>query len=193
MRATRVMRLPPRERILDAAEELFFHEGIRRVTVDAIATRAETTKAAVYRHFDSKEALVAEWLRIVTTQYAEVLDRLEAEHPSDPRAQLLGFVRFVIDGLEATSYRGCPFVNSLAELPEVDDPARKVIEAHKARQAQRILSLCRDIGLRDPELAAAQITFLLEGAQVSAQNRSLHDIGRFLDRSIASILADVKS
>jgi AcrR family transcriptional regulator len=191
MRATRVLRLPPRERVLDAAEELFFSEGIRRVTVDAIATRAETTKAAVYRHFESKEALVAEWLRIVTAQYAEVLDRLEDKHPDDPKAQLLGFVRFVVDGLEATAYRGCPFINSLAELPVADDPARKVIEAHKARQARRILSLCERIGLKDPGLAAAQITFVLEGAQVTAQNRSIGGIGRLVDRSVEEILSHV--
>nr|WP_281436101.1 TetR/AcrR family transcriptional regulator [Methylobacterium sp. OT2] len=192
MRATRVLRLPPRERVLDAAEELFFSEGIRRVTVDAIATRAETTKAAVYRHFESKEALVAEWLRIVTAQYAEVLDRLEAEHPDDPRAQLLGFVRFIVDGLEATSYRGCPFINSLAELPESDDPARRIIEDHKARQVRRIRALCERIGSKDPELAAAQITFILEGAQVSAQNRSLGNIGSVVERSVEGILSSTR-
>lgn len=188
MRPSRVMRLPPRERILDAAEHLFFHEGIRRVTLDAIAARAETTKVAVYRHFGSKEALVQEWLRIVTAQYAEAQDRLAAEYPEEPKAQLLAHVRSVAEGLGATSYRGCPFINSLAELPDADDPARKIIEAHKARQADRMRSLCRRIGLKDPEVAAARVTFLLEGAQVSAQNKSFSDAGTLVQAAIESIL-----
>lgn len=188
MRPSRISRLPPRERILDAAEALFFHEGITRVTVEAIATRAETTKMAVYRHFESKETLVKEWLHILTAQYAAVLDRLEAEYPEDPRAQLLGFVRFVTDGLEGTSYRGCPFINTLAELPEHDDPAREIIEAHKARQAQRLAALCERIGLANVQEAAAEITFLLEGAQVSAQNRSFSGIAAILEHAIDRVL-----
>jgi AcrR family transcriptional regulator len=189
VRSSRVFQLPPRERILDAAEALFFHEGVRRVTVEAIAKRAQTTKMAVYRHFESKEALVEEWLRIVTAQYAEALKELERQQPDNPRAQILGFVRFVIEGLEENSYRGCPFINTLAELPEKNDPARKIIEAHKMTQAQRLSSLCQKMGLKEPEVAAAQIIFLLEGAQVSAQNGSIRDIGTILVKTIGDILA----
>jgi len=187
------MRLPPRERILDAAEDLFFHDGIRRVSVDAIAIHAETTKAAIYRHFDSKEGLVEEWLRIVTARYAEVLDRLAAAYPNDPIEQLKGFATFIANGLATSSYRGCPFINSLAELPEGDDPARKIIEDHKMRQAHRIRVLCEAANMKDSELAAAQIIFMLEGAQISAQNRSVSDVERLVDRAIERILSDNRS
>lgn len=189
MREGRIARLPPRERILDAAEELFFNEGIRRVTVEAIATRGETTKAAVYRHFESKEALVAEWIRIVTAQYSRILDDLEKAHPGDPRAQLYGFAKHIADGLPATSHRGCPFINSIAELPDPDDPVRQLIEAHKQRQAQRIVALCKDAGIPDPDAAAAEISFVLEGAQISAQNRSIADVEKHLMNIVTSVLA----
>ncbi|MGV9388246.1 TetR/AcrR family transcriptional regulator [Streptomyces olivaceus] len=179
-RPSRVAKLPPRERILDAAEELFRSEGIRRVGVQAIAERAGTTKMAIYRHFGTKDALVAEWLRIVAADYQAAFDRVEAEFPDRPREQILGLARFIAEGLPAISHRGCPFINSLAELPDRSHPARQVIEEHKARQTRRLTGMCVRAALPDPEQAAAQITFVLEGAQVSTQNGSIDRAGERL-------------
>ncbi|MET8487036.1 TetR/AcrR family transcriptional regulator [Streptomyces tendae] len=187
-RPGRVAKLPPRERILDAAEELFQSEGIRRVGVQAIADKAETTKMAIYRHFETKDALVAEWLRILAAEYRAAFDRVEAEHPGRPREQILGLARFIADGLPALSYRGCPFVNSLAELPDRSHPARRVIEEHKAHQTRRLVGMCTEAGLPDPEQVAAQITFLLEGAQVSTQNGSIDRAGERLMHIVEAIV-----
>ncbi|MFH9433143.1 TetR/AcrR family transcriptional regulator [Streptomyces rochei] len=187
-RPDRVAKLPPRERILDAAEELFQSEGIRRVGVQAIAEKAETTKMAIYRHFDTKDALVAEWLRIVAAEYRAAFDRVEAEHPGRPREQILGVARFIAEGLPAISHRGCPFINSLAELPDRTHPAREVIERHKADQTRRMVALCAAAGLPDPEQAAAEITFVLEGAQVSTQNGSIDRAGDRLMRIVEAIV-----
>ncbi|MGV9589978.1 TetR/AcrR family transcriptional regulator [Streptomyces tendae] len=187
-RPGRVAKLPPRERILDAAEELFQSEGIRRVGVQAIADKAETTKMAIYRHFETKDALVAEWLRILAAEYRAAFDRVEAEHPGRPREQILGLARFIADGLPALSYRGCPFVNSLAELPDRCHPARRVIEEHKAHQTRRLVGMCTEAGLPDPEQVAAQITFLLEGAQVSTQNGSIDRAGERLMHIVEAIV-----
>ncbi|MFE5598400.1 TetR/AcrR family transcriptional regulator [Streptomyces coelicoflavus] len=187
-RPGRVAKLPPRERILDAAEELFRNEGIQRVGVQAIAEKAETTKMAIYRHFETKDALVAEWLRILAAEYQAAFDRVEAEHPGRPREQILGLARFIADGLPALSYRGCPFVNSLAELPDRSHPARQVIEEHKARQTRRLVGMCTEAGLPDPEQVAAQITFVLEGAQVSTQNGSIDRTGERLLRIVEALV-----
>ncbi|MET9857836.1 helix-turn-helix domain-containing protein [Streptomyces smyrnaeus] len=187
-RPSRVAKLPPRERILDAAEELFQSEGIRRVGVQTIAERAETTKMAIYRHFETKDELVAEWLRIVAADYQAAFDRVEAEHPGRPREQILGLARFIADGLPRLSHRGCPFINSLAELPERSHPARQVIEQHKARQTRRLIGMCTGAGLPDPEQAAAEITFVLEGAQVSTQNGSIDQAGDRLMRIVEGIV-----
>ncbi|MCC8450984.1 TetR/AcrR family transcriptional regulator [Streptomyces rochei] len=187
-RPDRVAKLPPRERILDAAEELFQSEGIRRVGVQAIAEKAETTKMAIYRHFDTKDALVAEWLRIVAAEYRAAFDRVEAEHPGRPREQILGVARFIAEGLPAISHRGCPFINSLAELPDRTHPAREVIERHKADQTRRMVAMCAAAGLPDPEQAAAEVTFVLEGAQVSTQNGSIDRAGDRLMRIVEAIV-----
>lgn len=187
-RQSRVAKLPPRERILDAAEELFSREGIKAVGVQAIADRAETTKMALYRHFETKDALVEEWLRIVAADYTAVFDRLEEAQPDDPRAQILGMARFITDGLPEISHRGCPFINSMAELPDRTHPARRLIEAHKAGQVRRLTDLCARAGLPDPQEAAAEITFVLEGAQVSVQNGSIEHAGERLMRIVEAVL-----
>lgn len=187
-RPGRVAKLPPRERILDAAEELFQSEGIRRVGVQAIAEKAETTKMAIYRHFETKDALVAEWLRILAADYQAAFDRAEAEHPGRPEEQILALARFIADGLPGLSHRGCPFINSLAELPDRSHPARQVIEEHKAHQTRRLVGMCTEAGLPEPEQAAAEITFLLEGAQVSTQNGSIDRTGDRLMRIVERIL-----
>ncbi|MER6055024.1 TetR/AcrR family transcriptional regulator [Streptomyces albidoflavus] len=187
-RPGRVARLPPRERILDAAEELFQSEGIRRVSVQAIAEKAATTKMAIYRHFETKDALVAEWIRIVAADYQAAFDRVEAEHPGRPREQIVGLARFIAEGLPALSHRGCPFINSLAELPDRSHPARQVIEEHKAQQTRRLVGMCAEAGLPDPGQAAAEITFVLEGAQVSTQNGSIDRAGERLMSIVEGIV-----
>ncbi|WP_033287496.1 TetR/AcrR family transcriptional regulator [Amycolatopsis jejuensis] len=185
-RPTRVAKLPPRERILDAAEELFLAEGIGHVGVQAIAERAGTTKMAIYRHFETKDALITEWLRIVAHDYSSAFDRAEQAHPGDLADQIRAVARFIADGLPAISHRGCPFTNSIAELPAPDHPARRLIHEHKTRQLARLTAMCA--GLPDPEQRAAELTFLMEGAQVSVQNGSVEDAGPRLLRMVETIL-----
>ncbi len=187
-RPSRVAKLPPRERILDAAEELFLREGIRQVGVQAIADKAETTKMAIYRHFETKDALVAEWLRIVAADYQAAFDRVETEYPDQPEEQILGLARFIAEGLPAISYRGCPFINSLAELPDPLHPARQVIQDHKAHQTRRLIGMCTEAQMSDPGQAAAEITFALEGAQVSTQNGSIDQTGDRLMKIVEGIV-----
>lgn len=187
-RDTRVARLPPRERILDAAEELFLREGVRAVGVQAIAERAKTTKMALYRHFATKDALIEEWLRIVAAGYSSAFDRTEAEHPGDGRAQVLAVTRFIAEGLPDVAERGCPFVNSIAGLPDREHPARRLIEDHKATQRRRLTGMCRAAGVRDPDEAAAELTFLMEGAQISAQNGSVDRAGERLLAAVEGVL-----
>jgi AcrR family transcriptional regulator len=186
MNANRTM--PPRERVLAAASDLFYNEGIRATGVEAIAARANTTKMALYRHFQSKDALVAEWLRLVTERYWATFDAIEADHKGDPRAQILGWAAFFAKEMIKGSHRGCPFINSVAELPDQASPARRLIAKHKKRQWQRLARLCKAAGLALPEDTASEMMFALEGAQVAAQNRSINDIGGRLARIIDSII-----
>jgi AcrR family transcriptional regulator len=187
-RPERVALLPPRERIIDAAQALFVEQGLTRVTVDAIAAQAGSTKMTLYRHFETKEVLVLEWLRLLTEQYSAVLDDLAEQWPAQPGLQLLGFAQFIALDLARSGYRGCPFTNSLAELPDPQHPARQLIEAHKRRQFQRVAILCREALLPNPVERAQELTFLLEGAQVVAQNKGVDDVAQHLLRMVSKCL-----
>ncbi|MGQ7932187.1 TetR/AcrR family transcriptional regulator [Paraburkholderia sp. D1E] len=181
--------MPPRERVLAAAAELFYAEGIRATGVEAIAARANTTKMALYRHFQSKDALVVEWLRKVAAHYWAAFDAIESAHAGDSRAQILGWATFIADEVAAWSHRGCPFINSIAELPDRNHPARQLIEEHKARQLKRLARLCKSAGLASPDDTASEIMFVLEGVQVAAQNMSVSNIGVCLPRIVEAIVA----
>src|SRR2546421_12087375 len=86
------LQTPPRDRILAAASGLFSRNGIRAVGVEAIAEAAGTNKMTLYRHFDSKDELVAEYLRCLAAEAGRFSDGLAAAHPDDPRAQLRGWL-----------------------------------------------------------------------------------------------------
>src|SRR5579859_3326006 len=81
-------KIPPRERILAVAAELFYRHGIRAVGVEAIAEAAGTNKMTLYRHFPSKDELVAEYLRIIAAMVDRRWSAYEQAHPGDPEAQI---------------------------------------------------------------------------------------------------------
>jgi AcrR family transcriptional regulator len=162
--------MPPRARILAAASELFYRHGIRAVGVEAIAEAAGTNKMTLYRHFPSKDALVAEYLR----QFANASDccweRFAHAHPGDPRAQLVAWLEEMALHLTRPDERGCALANAAIELPEKDHPARRVIEEYKRAQRMRLAGLCERAGLSEPEMLADELHLLLEGARVTAQS-----------------------
>jgi len=161
---------PPRERILAAASELFYRHGVRAVGVEAIAEAAGTNKMTLYRHFDSKDELVADYLRRLAAGASTFWDELEAAHPGDPRAQLRGWLAAMEAHVVDADQRGCALANAAVELPEKDHPARRVIEQFKSAQRDQLVALCGAIGIAEPELLADELFLLLEGARVSAQS-----------------------
>ena len=160
---------PPRERILAAARALFYRHGIRAVGVDAVAEAAGTNKMTLYRHFASKDALVAAYLAGLAAEQDGHWAALAHAHPGDPRAQLSAWLKD-ISGHVSGDARGCAIANAAVELPEIDHPARRVIEANKAAQRDRLAGLCQAAGAREPDLLADEIFLLIEGARISLQS-----------------------
>lgn len=161
---------PPRERILAVARELFYRRGIHAVGVDAIAEAAGTNKMTLYRHFASKDELVAACLRELVREVDQEWAAIAAAHPGDPRGQLLAWLQHIGEWLARESCRGCALANAAIELPDGDHPARKVIKEHKSAVRQQLADLCRDAGLNAPEALADEVFLLCEGARVAAQS-----------------------
>jgi AcrR family transcriptional regulator len=162
--------LPPRERILAVARELFYRRGIHAVGVDAIAEAAGTNKMTLYRHFASKDVLVAACLSELTQEFDAAWDALAAAHAGDPEGQLLAWLRHVGDFKENEAERGCALANAAVELPDKDHPARRVIREYKTTLRERLIQLCRDAKLSDPERLADEVFLLCEGARITAQS-----------------------
>ena len=182
-------RIPPRARILAAAADLFYRHGIRAVGVEAIAEAAGTNKMTLYRHFVSKDELVAEYLRQSAKGADACWARLEQAHPGDPLAQLHAWLREMAGHVARADLRGCPLANAAVELPEKGHPARRVIEEHKAAQRARLIGLCRAAGLSEPDLLADELDLLLEGARVTAQSVGADGLGARLERMGEAMIA----
>ena len=182
-------RISPRERILAAAVDLFYRHGIRAIGVESIAEAAGTNKMTLYRHFASKDELVAEYLRRLAEKASASWERLAAEHPGDPRAQLRGWLENMAAHVGSGDQRGCALANAAVELPEKDHPARRVIEAFKTGQRQRIIDLCAAAELAQPEMLADELFLLLEGARVTAQSIGRDGLGDRLIRMGEAMIA----
>ena len=182
-------RTPPRQRILEAAADLFRRVGIRGVGVEALAEAAGTNKMTLYRHFASKDELVAEWVRGIVAQKEAEWDEIAANHPGDPQAQLVDWSRRVAKKFAEMEERGSALGNALAELPEADHPARRVIDDHRVREHERVRALCREAGFPEPELAADQFYMMIEGAKACVQCIGLKRVGEHLMRSVDALIA----
>src|ERR1700712_3894761 len=112
-----------KERILETADRLFYLQGIRAIGVDTIAAEIGISKRTLYNHFPSKDALIAAYLE----------RRFTKAPPSDkpPVAQILGTFDRLERGFASKGFRGCPFVNAVAELGTGDASVRKIATAFK--------------------------------------------------------------
>jgi len=184
---------PPRERIIAAAADLFQKQGIRGVGVEAIAEAAGTNKMTLYRHFASKDELIAEWARGIVAQKEAEWEELSAKHQDDAQGLLVEWSRRVAAKLETMEKRGSMLANALAELPEKDHPARRVIQAHKLREHKRVQRLCEEAGFQDPDLSANLFYLLLEGAFSCVQCVGVKKFGEDLVRLVDLMVENARS
>jgi AcrR family transcriptional regulator len=159
-----------RDRIFQAASDLFYRKGIKAVGVDAIAEEANTTKMSLYRHFASKDELVAAWLREHNDKFWESWEEIRAKHPHDARARLGAFFNRIGEFCSDPNSRGCAAANAAVELTDPAHPARRVIEEHKATIRARLTEACGEMDVRDPAALADSLFLLMEGAQTSIQS-----------------------
>jgi AcrR family transcriptional regulator len=154
-----------RARILTAASELFYFEGINATGVERIASRASVSKRTLYRHFPSKSALVEEYLRRLRQEAAE------STSIAMPRARLLAL--FELSDSDNGRMRGCPFHNAAVEAAGAMPGVEHIVHAHKRDYVDGLTQLARAAGAADPEMLGDQIALLYEGA--SGLSTSLND------------------
>jgi AcrR family transcriptional regulator len=153
-----------RDRIFQAAKNLFHRYGIRGVSVDAIAAEAGTTKVTLYRVFDSKDDLIVQVLQDQTRRVWAWWDSVVAQHPDDPRAQIEAlFSNFRAEICGDDAMRGCPIANAAVEVVEEEHPAKKIIREHELEIARRFRELCRAMGAAKPDVLGDALSLLFWG------------------------------
>src|SRR6267142_3287738 len=114
----------------------------------------------LYRHFGSKDDLVAAYLRQSASEADGCWAKFEQAHPGDRRAQLRAWLEEMAEHVANAAQRGCPLANAAVELPEKDHPARRVIEEFKRAHRARLVELCRNAGLSEPDRRASEDQYL---------------------------------
>jgi AcrR family transcriptional regulator len=158
-----------RARILDTACMLFYQRGVRAVGVDLVVEKAGVAKTSLYRHFGTKDGLIAAFLEREDEDFWGTWDSVAARHTDDAAAELDAHLRWIGERVGRANYRGCPQINVAAEFPEIDHPARKVAAAHKRQMRQRLKGIVERLGVARPDELAGQLSLLINGAFVSSQ------------------------
>lgn len=145
-----------KERILETADRLFYLRGIRAVGVDTIAAEIGISKRTLYNHFPSKNELIAAYLQRRFTQ-APASDK-------PPIEQILGTFDRLERGFASKGFRGCPFVNAVAELGAEDQPVRKIAIAFKESRRVWFRDLLTQLQVANADDLATQLTLLVDGS-----------------------------
>ncbi len=158
-----------RERILETASDLFYRRGVRAVGVDLVVEKSGVAKTSLYRHFGTKDDLIAAFLKREDLDFWSTWDRVTEQHKEDALSELDAHFEWIGERVGRDNYRGCPQINTAAEFPEMDHPARKVAESHMREMRRRLKILADGLTVATPDRLAGQLTVLINGAFVSMQ------------------------
>jgi|SRR5271168_264318 len=165
--ATVEPRRSARERLLDAASELFYNEGVQSVGIDRIIEHAGVAKASLYNTFGSKEELVQAYL---ADRHTATVERLTAaiEKHTDAKARLLAVFDAQAELAAQPDFRGCAFITASAEAP----PGGRIEQAaddYRAEIRALFTRLAEEAGAPKPDILARQLHLIYDGAGISAR------------------------
>lgn len=162
-------RATARDRIMEAALDLFFERGIHAVGVDAIVERAGVAKMSLYNHFGSKDDLVAAFLREKDRRWRESFAAAVEARADSPARRVLAAFDVLEDGLERDGFRGCAFINTAAELPDPNHPGRQACMDHVRWLRGYFGGLLGEAGVKAVERLSGSLAALFQGAIVVSQ------------------------
>lgn len=159
--------LSARDRLLAAADELFYAEGVHVVGIDRIVERAGVAKASLYAIFGSKDELVRAYLEKHFRGRRKRIASVLAKH-NTPRERLLGVFAEIEELLEGSAFRGCRFISASAEA-KPGDASEAVAGEYRAWLRNLFIDLAEAAGASDPNEFGRQLSLLYDGAAVAAR------------------------
>ncbi|GAA4168400.1 TetR/AcrR family transcriptional regulator [Gryllotalpicola koreensis] len=175
-----------RQRIVDAADELFYTRGIGQVGMDAVRDAAGISLRALYTEFPSKDDLIVAVLGKRHTMWTNgVTAKVDAI--AEPRQKLLAVYDYLADWFGDADFRGCGFINAFGELGAANAQVAETVRAHKADFQRYVDSLVKDAG--GPASLGPQLAILAEGAQTTAAIAGTTDAARHARAAAESLVA----
>ena len=166
-----------RERLLDAADELFYEEGIHIVGIDRVIEKAGVAKASLYSTFGSKDELVRAYLNRKYEQRRTRITEWVARYDT-PRDKVLGVFDALGESIAQPGYHGCAFANATAESSR-GSAAEQVTQTYRAWMRALFTDLAGQAGAADPATLGAQLHLLYDGVNWAARiDRDLAAAGR---------------
>ncbi|MER7432408.1 TetR/AcrR family transcriptional regulator [Nonomuraea rubra] len=155
-----------RSRLLATATRIFYAEGLHAVGIDRIVAEAKVTRATLYRHFPSKDELVVAYLQGIHQADRDQVG--EALASGLPAADILrAIAESITEGIRSARFRGCAFLNAVAEYPDPEHPVHKAVLAHRAWFLHTVTDLLAQAGKTPPEPAGRHFVMLRDGAMVA--------------------------
>jgi AcrR family transcriptional regulator len=178
------------DRILDTASKLFYQKGIRATGVDRIAADSGMTKMTLYACFGSKEELVRAYLARRDERWRAWFKGAVERHSSrNPSRRPLAIFDALAERLADPDFRGCAFINAMAELDDPEHPAYIAAAQHKASVQDYVRGLLEESGYRDASSLAKRFMVLIDGAMVTASREHSADAARHAREMAASLLS----
>ena len=155
-----------RLRLLTTASQIFYAEGIHAVGVDRIVAEATVTRATFYRHFPGKEDLVLAYLQGADQAIrGQVATAVDADLPATDAVRAVA--ASIADGIRSRGFRGCAFLNAVAEYPDPDHPVHRAVLAHRQWFLDTITTLLARVQEDSAASAAQHFVMLRDGAMAA--------------------------
>ncbi|MFE3599680.1 TetR/AcrR family transcriptional regulator [Streptomyces sp. NPDC059142] len=160
-----------RARLLATATRIFYAEGIHAVGIDRIIAEAQVTRATMYRHFSGKEDLVLAYLGQADQGIrGQVADARASGGPAADRIRAVG--RSIVEGIRSPGFRGCAFLNAVAEYPDPAHPVHRAVLAHRQWFLDTVTELLAQAGAAPADTEGRHLVMLRDGAMSAG---CLHD------------------
>ena len=158
----------PKDKVFQTAARLFYQRGYRSIGVDTIAAESGVGKMTLYRHYPSKDDLIAAYLKDHDDSFWKRFEQITKDAPT-AREKLLAFFEALQNYVKTPACHGCPFINVAAEYPEMDHMGHRIALEHKQSVRKRFRALAQEAGAQNPEMLADQLFLLMDGAYMTAR------------------------
>jgi AcrR family transcriptional regulator len=180
------------EKVLATASRLFYANGVRAVGIEWIVADSGVAKTSLYRHFQTKDDLVAAFLEREDREFWRQWEQIVAAAPPNPRAELMAVLEWIGKRVSRDAYRGCPQINVAAEFADPEHPARRIRRRHKTEMLERLRQIVGKIGAMRPDETSLQIALLIDGAFTSDGRLSKGNAVRILQSAGDALLGEIR-